>query len=77
MQRKAETSRMTFGGALPQQVEHFHSLVALDTSTPKTSSTYGYPSVIYKATSNKDGYNYALRRLEGLQTQLIVSSSVY
>lgn len=51
--------------ALPQQLEHFHSLVALDTNTQKTASAYGYPSWIYKAISSKDGYTYALRRLEG------------
>ena len=51
--------------ALPHQLEHFHSLVALDTNTQKTASAYGYPSWIYKAISTKDGYTYALRRLEG------------
>jgi len=51
--------------ALPQQIEHFHSLVALDTNAQKSASAYGYPSWVYKATSSKDGYNYALRRLEG------------
>jgi len=55
---KADTS-------LPQQLEHFHSLVALDTNTQKSASAYGYPSWIYKAVSSKDGYTYALRRLEG------------
>ncbi|KAF1347913.1 hypothetical protein BDV97DRAFT_210722 [Delphinella strobiligena] len=68
MQRKSEASLQTFTNtALPQQLEHFHSLVALDTNTQKTASAYGYPSWIYKAISGKDGYTYALRRLEGFR----------
>ncbi|KAG9679304.1 PAB-dependent poly(A)-specific ribonuclease subunit pan3, partial [Aureobasidium melanogenum] len=68
MQRKSEASLQTFSNtALPQQIEHFHSLVALDTNAQKSASAYGYPSWIYKATSSKDGYNYALRRLEGFR----------
>lgn len=41
--------------------------MALDTNTQKTASAYGYPSWIYKAISGKDGYTYALRRLEGFR----------
>ncbi|TIA02242.1 PAB-dependent poly(A)-specific ribonuclease subunit pan3, partial [Aureobasidium pullulans] len=68
MQRKSEASLQTFSNtALPQQIEHFHSLVALDTNAQKSASAYGYPSWVYKATSSKDGYNYALRRLEGFR----------
>ncbi|KAI5246881.1 PAB-dependent poly(A)-specific ribonuclease subunit pan3 [Aureobasidium subglaciale] len=68
MQRKSEASLQTFSNtALPQQIEHFHSLVALDTNAQKSTSAYGYPSWVYKATSSKDGYNYALRRLEGFR----------
>ncbi|KAL1302662.1 hypothetical protein AAFC00_003028 [Neodothiora populina] len=68
LQRKSEASLQAFANSgLPQQLEHFHSLVALDTNTQKTASAYGYPSWIYKAVSSKDGYTYALRRLEGFR----------
>lgn len=46
---------------------HFHSLVALDTVNSRTSTTFGYPSWIYKATSSIDGNTYALRRIEGFR----------
>ena len=68
LQRKAEATLQTFSNStLPQQLEHFHSLVALDTNTQKTPSAYGYPSWLYKAVSSKDGYTYGLRRLEGFR----------
>ncbi|GAB7355116.1 hypothetical protein MBLNU459_g5692t1 [Dothideomycetes sp. NU459] len=68
MQRKSEASLQTFpNSSLPQQLEHYHSLVALDTNTQKSPSAYGYPSWVYKAVSGKDGYTYALRRLEGFR----------
>lgn len=50
--------------ALPH-VDHFHSLVPLDTSSLKNPAVFGYTTWIYKATSSKDGKTYALRRLEG------------
>ena len=68
LQRKAESTLQTFSNStLPQQIEHFHSLVALDTTVQKTHSVYGYPSWLYKAVSAKDGYTYCLRRLEGFR----------
>jgi PAB-dependent poly(A)-specific ribonuclease subunit 3 len=51
---------------LPPLIEHFHSLVPLDTTNQKNATLFGYPSWIYKAVSNKDGNTYALRRLEGM-----------
>ena len=50
---------------LPTQIEHFHSLVPLDTTNQRNATLFGYPSWIYKAVSHKDGHTYALRRLEG------------
>lgn len=41
--------------------------MALDTNAQKSPSAYGNPSWVYKAVSNKDGYTYALRRLEGFR----------
>jgi len=69
LQRKSEATLQTFpSSTLPQNVDnHFHSLVALDSVTQRTSATYGYPSWIYKATSSIDGNTYALRRIEGFR----------
>ena len=68
LQRKSEASLQTFANsALPPSIEHFHSLVALDTNNQKGSATFGYPSWIYKATSGRDGHTYALRRIEGFR----------
>lgn len=51
--------------SLPAHVDHFHSLVPLDLTHQKNATTFGYPSWVYKAQSNKDGNFYVLRRLEG------------
>lgn len=69
LQRKAEATLQTFpNSTLPQNVDnHFHSLVALDTVNSRTSTTFGYPSWMYKATSSIDGNTYALRRIEGFR----------
>lgn len=68
LQRKSEATLQTFANStLPHTVEHFHSLVALDTNSTKGLATFGYPSWIYKAVSSKDGHVYALRRVEGFR----------
>lgn len=68
LQRKSEATLQTFANStLPQSVEHFHSLTVLDITNAKGSSTFGYPSWIYKATSSRDGHTYALRRIEGFR----------
>lgn len=68
LQRKTEATLQTFSNStLPPQIEHFHSLVALDTTAQKAASIYGYPSWLYKAVSTKDGYTYCLRRLENFR----------
>lgn len=69
LQRKAEATLQVFpNSTLPQNVDnHFHSLVALDTTQQRTATTFGYPSWIYKAVSSVDGNVYALRRIEGFR----------
>lgn len=68
LQRKAEATLQTFGNStLPQSVEYFHSLVALDTNNQKGQNIFGYPSWLYKATSSRDGHTYSLRRVEGFR----------
>ncbi|KAI9886012.1 MAG: hypothetical protein M1823_002179 [Watsoniomyces obsoletus] len=56
---------MQLDSSLPAQLDHFHSLVPLDTTNQKNATVFGYPSWVYKAVSGKDGKIYALRRLEG------------
>ncbi|TKA70955.1 hypothetical protein B0A55_07380 [Friedmanniomyces simplex] len=68
LHKKSEAALQVFANStLPQTVEHFHSLVALDTTSQRGATTFGYPSWIYKATSSKDGHTYALRRIEGFR----------
>lgn len=68
LQRKSEMTLQTFANStLPQSVEHFHSLVALNVRSSKSPATFGYPSSIYKATSKRDGHTYALRRIAGFR----------
>ncbi|GAB7341817.1 hypothetical protein MBLNU457_g0143t2 [Dothideomycetes sp. NU457] len=68
LQRKSEATLQTFSNStLPQQIEHYHSLVALDTTIQKPTAPNVYPSWLYKAVSSKDGYTYCLRRLEGFR----------
>jgi PAB-dependent poly(A)-specific ribonuclease subunit 3 len=68
LQRKSEAALQSFANStLPQTVEYFHSLVALDTGQQKGAATFGYSSWVYKATSYRDGRIYALRRLEGFK----------
>jgi len=68
LHKKSEAALQVFANStLPQTVEHFHSLVALDTTSQRGTTPFGYPSWIYKATSSKDGHTYALRRIEGFR----------
>ncbi|KAK5116412.1 hypothetical protein LTR62_007959 [Meristemomyces frigidus] len=68
LHKRSEAALQVFANStLPQSVEHFHSLVALDTNSQRSTTTFGYPSWIYKATSSKDGHTYALRRIEGFR----------
>ncbi|KAJ5961266.1 uncharacterized protein N7479_008416 [Penicillium vulpinum] len=68
LQKKAAATLQVLPNTnLPAQVDYFHSLVPLDLSHQKNAATFGYPSWIYKAQSNKDGNFYALRRLEGFR----------
>ena len=65
IKRNTLSKLMILDSTLPPQIDHFHSLVPLDTTNQKNATLFGYPSWIYKAVSSKDGNTYALRRLEG------------
>lgn len=49
------------------EVHVYHSLYPLDTHGEKSSSFYGHPSSVYKATCSVDGRTYALVRIEGFR----------
>jgi PAB-dependent poly(A)-specific ribonuclease subunit 3 len=65
LQKKAEASLQVMPNSQLPQLDHYHSLVALDTTHRKNANIFGYPSWVYKATSSKTGRLYCLRRLEG------------
>ncbi|TKA23804.1 hypothetical protein B0A50_07086 [Salinomyces thailandicus] len=68
LHKKSDAALQSFANStLPQTVEHFHSLVALDTNHARSQTTFGYASWVYKAVSSKDGNTYALRRIEGFR----------
>jgi PAB-dependent poly(A)-specific ribonuclease subunit 3 len=59
-------TRLTIPDSQLPSLDTYHSLVALDTNHHKSTTAFGYPSWLYKATSSKNGYLYCLRRLEGM-----------
>ncbi|KAK0717198.1 PAB-dependent poly(A)-specific ribonuclease subunit PAN3 [Lasiosphaeria miniovina] len=63
MQKKMYATQQVMP-SLPQ-LERWHSLVPLDTNNRKNSSSFGYPSWMYKAQNSRTGRHYALRRIEG------------
>ena len=50
---------------LPAAVDHYHSLVPLNTNNQRNTTLFKHTSWVYKVQSAKDGRYYALRRLEG------------
>lgn len=67
LQRKSEATRQVLPNSSLPTVDHFHSLVPLDTNNQKNATTFGFPSWVYKAISNVDGNTYVLRRIEGFK----------
>ncbi|KAM7201406.1 PAB-dependent poly(A)-specific ribonuclease subunit PAN3 [Naviculisporaceae sp. PSN 640] len=63
-ENKQHATSQTLPSNLPQ-LERYHSLVPLDITNRKNTSTFGYTSWLFKAQSIKNGRHYALRRLEG------------
>ncbi|KAI1662480.1 hypothetical protein F4813DRAFT_109722 [Daldinia decipiens] len=70
LQKKSEATRQVLpsqpGVQLPS-LQHYHSLVPLDTKIRSTASTFGLPSWVFKATSRKNGNTFCLRRIEGFR----------
>ncbi|EPS41328.1 hypothetical protein H072_4858 [Dactylellina haptotyla CBS 200.50] len=76
LQKKAEATLQILPNSTLPNVDSYHSLVPLDlhvakpqgkNAQPQPQSTFGHTSWVYKATSNKDGLAYILRRLEGFR----------
>ncbi|APA12068.1 hypothetical protein sscle_08g068380 [Sclerotinia sclerotiorum 1980 UF-70] len=68
LQRKSEASHQVMLNTLPNigtPPNSYHSLVALDTAQNRNNNVFGCISWVYKATSEKNGKYYCLRRLEG------------
>jgi PAB-dependent poly(A)-specific ribonuclease subunit 3 len=65
--RNEATLQVLPNPSLLPHLDHFHSLVPIDTNNQRTSTMFGYPTWIYKAISSKDGKTYAIRRLEGFR----------
>ncbi|OTB07356.1 hypothetical protein M426DRAFT_250036 [Hypoxylon sp. CI-4A] len=70
LQKKSEAARQVLpsqpGVQLPS-LQHYHSLVPLDTKVRSTNSSFGLPSWVFKATSRKNGNTFSLRRIEGFR----------
>ncbi|KAK6539970.1 PAB-dependent poly(A)-specific ribonuclease subunit 3 [Orbilia ellipsospora] len=76
LQKKAEATLQVIPSITLPNVDSYHSLVPLDlhvakpqgkNAQPQPASTFGHTSWVYKATNNKDGLVYILRRLEGFR----------
>ncbi|KAJ5053742.1 uncharacterized protein L3040_000033 [Drepanopeziza brunnea f. sp. 'multigermtubi'] len=67
LQKKSEAARQVIPNTGLPAVEHYHTLVPLDTSNSRSATVFGLPSWVYKAVSSKNGVTYILRRVEGFR----------
>ncbi|XMA08948.1 hypothetical protein WAI453_001739 [Rhynchosporium graminicola] len=67
LQKKSEAARQIMPNSQLPIVEHYHTLVPLDTSHHRSATVFGFPSWVYKAVSSKNGLTYVLRRIEGFR----------
>ncbi|KAL2150039.1 hypothetical protein VTH82DRAFT_7715 [Thermothelomyces myriococcoides] len=65
LQKKMFATQQVMPNSGLPQLERWHSLFPLDTNNRKNTSSFGYPSWVYKAQNSRTGRYYALRRLEG------------
>ncbi|RKF73659.1 PAN2-PAN3 deadenylation complex subunit PAN3 [Golovinomyces cichoracearum] len=65
LQKKSEATYQVMPNSQLPTVDHYHTLVPLDTNHHESTTVFGYPSWVYKAVSSKNGYTYVLRRLKG------------
>ncbi|RKF60754.1 PAN2-PAN3 deadenylation complex subunit PAN3 [Erysiphe neolycopersici] len=67
LQRKSEATYQVIPNSQLPNIDHYHSLVPLDTNHHESAAVFGYPSWVYKAVSSKNGHTYVLRRLKGFR----------
>ncbi|KAI1005236.1 PAN2-PAN3 deadenylation complex subunit [Podosphaera aphanis] len=65
LQKRSEALHQVMPNSQLPTVDHYHTLVPLDTNHHENATVFGYPSWVYKAISSKNGYTYVLRRLKG------------
>jgi PAB-dependent poly(A)-specific ribonuclease subunit 3 len=65
LQKKMFATQQVMPNSGLPQLERWHSLFPLDTNNRKNTTSFGYPSWVYKAQNSRTGRHYALRRLEG------------
>ncbi|KAL2758368.1 hypothetical protein ACRALDRAFT_2040569 [Sodiomyces alcalophilus JCM 7366] len=63
-QRKLEATHQVLANSALPNVDHFTSLVPLDTNNRESSTIFGYTSWVYKAVSQENGRTYCLRRIK-------------
>ncbi|KAF3359679.1 hypothetical protein VdG1_05082 [Verticillium dahliae VDG1] len=63
-QRKLEAAHQVMNNTALPNIDHYSSLVPLDTSNRESSIIFGYTSWVYKATSQENGKTYFLRRIK-------------
>jgi len=65
LQKKMFATQQVLPNTTLPDVDNFHTLVPLDTNNKRNTSSFEYQSWIYKAQNARNGWHYALRRLEG------------
>jgi PAB-dependent poly(A)-specific ribonuclease subunit 3 len=67
LQKRTEALRSVvpaLGLNLPEELQGYHTLVPLETTSPDRRRFGNWFSTVYKAVSEKDGVTYVLRRVE-------------
>ncbi|KAI0395200.1 hypothetical protein F5Y17DRAFT_221510 [Xylariaceae sp. FL0594] len=71
LQKKSEAVRKVVPGGHSLSLQQYHSLVSLEFPNQKKNGNpqgiFGLPTLVFKATSRKNGNVYCLRRIEGFR----------
>lgn len=62
------------GLGLPDETQGYHSLVPLEATVGERRKFGNWHSTVYKAINSSDGFAYSLRRIESMETFLVISS---
>jgi hypothetical protein len=74
LQKRSEAARSAppaLAMGLPEDLPGYHSLVALEPTTPERRRFGNWFTTVYKAVGEKDGVTYALRRVESTCRQVL------